>query len=152
MKADLSCRSAAKTDGNAFPVFILGWTIGGARASRLRRSESSPNAEMFVTGRCKRRSCTPLQERGGRGATANGTEGTLLCASNQARHPSAILNFHAFNGVGVKVQKLKPPHTTKPDDLIRSGRGVEVVSIGSPRGAGVVGPIAAAQNIFAIRA
>ena len=51
-----------------------------------------------------------------------------------------------------KEQKLKPRHTTESDDLIRSCRGVDVVSIGSPRGAGVVGPIAAAQNMFAIRA
>jgi hypothetical protein len=28
MQADLSRRSAAKTDANSFPVFIWGWTIG----------------------------------------------------------------------------------------------------------------------------
>jgi hypothetical protein len=45
-------------------------------------------------------------------------------------YPSAILNFHAFNRVSLKEQNLLPPHTTKPDDFVRSGWGVDVVATG----------------------
>ncbi len=34
--ADLSRRSPAKADGNSFPVFSLGWTIGAIRLAKSK--------------------------------------------------------------------------------------------------------------------
>jgi len=51
-------------------------------------------------------------------------------------NPSAILNFHAFNRVSVKEQKLKPPHTTKPTNGVAVGVRGGIVAIRTPVGEG----------------
>ena len=45
MPADLSRRSVAKTDENAFPVFILGWTRGGKAAEGCRSPKPDGGSE-----------------------------------------------------------------------------------------------------------